>query len=288
MSPNQLITLIEQYALATGLSPGYVGKLCSGSGDFYHRIKADHDITNRRSTTITQKLSDHWPMGQIWPPDIPRPAPALDSPAAEAIVAARQADPLTALNEQGTIADPAAFCDALYIDRTTYDQVIVAGHERQLQTAQYLPGLHKQWRRSGKVHSRLQHDLADGQIRPVDEPFLVGGYALMYPRDLRAPAKHTINSGCDSLPWMEHWDLNRVCFVFYKKFKGRICLLETNPNASLPFLERASRGVYLYPGAEKSPAGLLDLGKTPGSGCKSRMNPVPSASFSSWTFRQRV
>jgi hypothetical protein len=46
-----------------------------------------------------------------------------------------------------------------------------ASQQRKLQAAQVLPGLKKQWRRSGKLHPRLHHDLADGQVRDIDKPF---------------------------------------------------------------------------------------------------------------------
>jgi len=85
----------------------------------------------------------------------------------------------------------------------------VATQSRQEQAKEYLPGLKKQWRRSGKVHSRVSHDLADGQIVGVNEPFVVGGVKLMYPRDPAGPPEETINCGCDSLPYMEHWKVKR-------------------------------------------------------------------------------
>ena len=81
-----------------------------------------------------------------------------------------------------------------------------AAQERQAQAVAVLPGLRKQWRRSGKLHSRLTHDAADGQIREVDKPFDVGGVELMYPRDPAAPAGETINCGCESLSYMESWE----------------------------------------------------------------------------------
>ncbi len=82
-----------------------------------------------------------------------------------------------------------------------------AAQARQEQAQAVLPGLRKQWRRSGKVHSRLTHDLADGQIKKPDEPFLVGGKPIMFPRDPQAPAKERIRCGCTSLPLMAHWEV---------------------------------------------------------------------------------
>ncbi len=86
-----------------------------------------------------------------------------------------------------------------------------ASHARQVQASEYLPGLKKQWRRSGKVHSRFHHDAADGQIREIGKPFTLyaktGPVELMYPRDPKAPPAETINCGCESLPYMESWDM---------------------------------------------------------------------------------
>lgn len=83
----------------------------------------------------------------------------------------------------------------------------VATQQRMDQAREILPGLQKQWRRSGKLHSRPSHDAADGQVVDVDKPFIVGGVALMHPRDPAAPAAETINCGCESLPYMASWDV---------------------------------------------------------------------------------
>jgi len=40
-----------------------------------------------------------------------------------------------------------------------------ASWQRTAQAAAQLPSLQKQWRRSGKIHSRLTHDIADGEIQ---------------------------------------------------------------------------------------------------------------------------
>ncbi|MGH6755107.1 MAG: phage minor head protein, partial [Bradyrhizobium sp.] len=81
-----------------------------------------------------------------------------------------------------------------------------AGQQRMEQAvAVGVSGLQKQWRRSGKLHPRLTHELADGQIVDVDKPFLVGGVEIMKPRDPALHPKERINCGCASLPWMKHW-----------------------------------------------------------------------------------
>jgi hypothetical protein len=85
-----------------------------------------------------------------------------------------------------------------------------AAQDRHEQAVQVVPGMKKQWRRSGKLHSRFSHDAIDGQIRDVDKPFdLEGGVKLMFPRDPNGPAKEIINCGCTSLPYMASWEVIR-------------------------------------------------------------------------------
>ena len=97
---------------------------------------------------------------------------------------------------------------ALTIVRTELGRAYsIATQERMSQAAGILPGMRKQWRKSGKLHSCPAHDAADGQTREVDKPFVVGGTQLMFPRDPAASASETINCGCQQLPWMESWEV---------------------------------------------------------------------------------
>jgi hypothetical protein len=56
------------------------------------------------------------------------------------------------------------------------------------------------WGATYDLRTRPDHAEADGQERGVDEPFDVGGEALMYPRDPRASAKQTVNCRCYERP----------------------------------------------------------------------------------------
>ncbi len=63
------------------------------------------------------------------------------------------------------------------------------------------------------VVSRWNHDLADGQVQPVDEPFVLqaangkGTVQLMYPADPAAPVGEVIHCGCVALPWKATWKM---------------------------------------------------------------------------------
>lgn len=77
-----------------------------------------------------------------------------------------------------------------------------ASQLRMEQSAQYVPGLQKKWIKSGKREPRPEHVAIHGQLQPVDKPFVLEGGAvkMMQPGDSTAPARHTINCGCASVP----------------------------------------------------------------------------------------
>ncbi len=83
----------------------------------------------------------------------------------------------------------------------------MASHLRKLQAADHLPGMKKQWRRSSRKHPRETHAAADGQIREIDEPFDIGAIKMQHPHDPKAPASEVIKCGCQSLPYMDSWEV---------------------------------------------------------------------------------
>lgn len=73
---------------------------------------------------------------------------------------------------------------------TGLDGIISTERMRQASVPQ------KRWvtRRDERV--RVAHADADGQTVPVDQPFTVGGYPMMYPGDRSAPARLVVNCRC--------------------------------------------------------------------------------------------
>ena len=89
------------------------------------------------------------------------------------------------------------------IARTEAITALRAGQLESMMEAQdqagFLPGeMLKEWSDTGDGKTRPGHRHADGQKVPVDQPFIVDGYRLMYPGDSRmgAPADTTINCRC--------------------------------------------------------------------------------------------
>jgi len=82
-----------------------------------------------------------------------------------------------------------------------------AAQNRMQEAAGQVEGLMKEWRHVGhpKV-PRPAHLAADGQRVPVDQPFMVGGIPMMFPRDPKAPIDQIINCGCDHVPYHSRWD----------------------------------------------------------------------------------
>lgn len=117
--------------------------------------------------------------------------------------------PVTAVTRVMAILGEASRARAITIVRDQVSGVYAAASQaRNAQAAAVVPGLRKQWRRSGKVHSRLYHDLADGQVQDADKPFKLGnGVRLMHPHDPAAPIGEKINCGCIAIPWKAEWEV---------------------------------------------------------------------------------
>lgn len=77
-----------------------------------------------------------------------------------------------------------------------------ASYERLAQAADLVPGLQKRWRKSGKLHPRVEHAAINNQVQDWNKPFVLHGgrVTMMYPHDPAAPAAETINCGCIMLP----------------------------------------------------------------------------------------
>ncbi len=78
-----------------------------------------------------------------------------------------------------------------------------AQHARLTQAAAKSDRVGKRWMKSRKLHARWNHAWADGQVREVDEPYVLpsdhGVVKLLHPHDAQAPAGETINCGCVSV-----------------------------------------------------------------------------------------
>ncbi|WP_394789103.1 hypothetical protein [Rhodoferax sp.] len=112
---------------------------------------------------------------------------------------------------QGTLGDESTR-RATTIVRTEVGRAFaMASQQRMEQAAELVPGLQKQWRRSGKIHSRWNHDVIDGQVVDVDKPFILpsddGTVRMMCPHDPKAPVSEVINCGCISVPFMKGWQV---------------------------------------------------------------------------------
>jgi uncharacterized protein with gpF-like domain len=73
------------------------------------------------------------------------------------------------------------------------------------EAAKVVPGLKKQWQHGASRVPRLSHLAAVGQVRDVNEPFMVGGEALMYPKDPAGSPGNTINCSCYTVLYKAEW-----------------------------------------------------------------------------------
>lgn len=81
-------------------------------------------------------------------------------------------------------------------------EVVGAYNEGATQYAQSLPvGIvgSKRWISHRDDRTRTTHRLADGQEQPLDQPYWVGGAAMMHPGDKAAPVGEWINCRCNQV-----------------------------------------------------------------------------------------
>lgn len=76
----------------------------------------------------------------------------------------------------------------------------IAQDDAMQEAGTIVPDLRKRWLKSGKMHPRLAHVHAHNQIVRYDQPYLVDGEHLQFPRDPAGSPGNTINCGCHSIP----------------------------------------------------------------------------------------
>lgn len=111
----------------------------------------------------------------------------------------------------GTLERPGVFKGiaerAEVIVKTEMGRAFTMAHQASMDSAsETLPGLQKMWLHAGHPKQpRPYHLRLSGDIKPVDQPFLVGNIAMRYPRDPKAPASEVINCGCMHVAYMPAW-----------------------------------------------------------------------------------
>lgn len=87
------------------------------------------------------------------------------------------------------------------IARTELNRVANLGTLKRLEdSATRIPTLGKEWHSAHDPRVRPTHSKADGQVVPVNEPFLVGGHKAMHPLDPDLPAEESVYCRCIILP----------------------------------------------------------------------------------------
>ena len=124
---NIVLRLFALYCAASGRSPARVSTLVWNHGARHRQIAAGADLRTRTFERAVRWFSDHWPVDSAWPQDIARPLPDKRNAAPPAPATDRRECELgeaLALGPNGCLQSPAALCNALRIERSTYDYVI--------------------------------------------------------------------------------------------------------------------------------------------------------------------
>lgn len=118
--------------------------------------------------------------------------------------------PFDATKAVASILEDTSLKRATTIVRTELGRAFSAASQARMNQAAKVVPMDKVWRRSGKLHQRWGHAIADGQRVAHDEPFRIVARSgeivdLMYPRDPKGPPGETINCGCTMIPRVRGW-----------------------------------------------------------------------------------
>jgi hypothetical protein len=108
---------------------------------------------------------------------------------------------------------------AKVITQTEMGRAFSMAHQGSMvAAADTLPGLQKMWLHAGHPRvARIYHLRLNGNIKPVDENFLVGNISMMYPRDPKAPASEVIRCGCMHVAYMPEWGTKEAFVKSWEK-----------------------------------------------------------------------
>ena len=105
------------------------------------------------------------------------------------------------------------------ITKTELGRVFSMASQASMEAAvDSLPELKKMWLHAGhpKV-ARQTHVKLSGQIKPVNEPFLIGSVIMRYPRDPKGPVSEIIRCGCMHVPYMAEWGTEKEFVQSWEK-----------------------------------------------------------------------
>lgn len=108
---------------------------------------------------------------------------------------------------------------AQVITQTEMGRAFSMSHQASMaDAADTLPGLQKMWLHAGHPKkARIYHLRLNGNIKPVDENWLVGNISMMYPRDPKAPASEVIRCGCMHVAYMPEWGTKEAFVKSWEK-----------------------------------------------------------------------
>ena len=109
---------------------------------------------------------------------------------AERALLVQEVSALASEGEEG----PFSMTRAVRVARTMSTAAANGGKVEGWKQSEVVTG--KKWRSAGGSRTRKTHRKANGQVKPLDEPFEVGKSKLMYPGDPAGEAKEIVNCRC--------------------------------------------------------------------------------------------
>lgn len=71
---DQLLRVVEAFCAGAGIAEGTLAGRVLRDGKGFRVLREGGDLTTRKAERAFRYLSDHWPEGAVWPPEVPRPS----------------------------------------------------------------------------------------------------------------------------------------------------------------------------------------------------------------------
>lgn len=70
---EQLLCVVEAFCAGAGIAEGTLAGRVLRDGKGFRVLREGGDLTTRKAERAFRYLSEHWPEGAVWPPEVPRP-----------------------------------------------------------------------------------------------------------------------------------------------------------------------------------------------------------------------
>ena len=197
-------TLYNANVIATKMTNGQRQNLFTFNANYQayqleHKVGIDFGFQLYDSATVARLIESDPQTLPMWKVDKPKDyvwnSKIVNNSLRQGIIQGEKLDQIAKRLSDGLVARN--YNKMLTFARTGMTEAQNAGRLSRLREAEKKGiKVHKEWMATLDEHTRWQHADLDGQKQPMDKPFKIGGYTIMYPGDSAAHPSMVYNCRC--------------------------------------------------------------------------------------------